>query len=119
MRLSPEQSVYAGEPLVYRQPTVPTRFLFLGRLTPLKGLRETIEILRHVTSPAHLTVAGNAEDGAYLRDVKQLAELLPAHVSVTWLGHASSSESDLIRSHDALVSPTRSMIGPSSRSAVT
>lgn len=83
------------------------RLIFLGRLSPKKGLHVLLKALRDITHSATLDVYGPHEEIAYSRECARLASHLPAHVTCTFHG---AIEHDQVRAafaeHDLFVFPT-------------
>jgi glycosyltransferase involved in cell wall biosynthesis len=78
----------------------PLRFLFLGRLDPLKGLERVLSAL--ASSDATLTVAGSGAHEATLRRA-----VAPLGERVRWLGQVSDADKPMLfASHDLLVLPS-------------
>jgi hypothetical protein len=105
----PEKTLLAGRPLILKERIGPLKLLCLGRVAPIKGLYEGLQILEMVESDVAVTIAGAIEDPDYAGRLRDLIEKLPSNVSVTWLGHVSAEDvPELIRAHDALLAPSKS-----------
>lgn len=95
-------------------PTVPTtapmdvnglaRFLYIGRLTPEKGILWLIRAFARTNTPAHLDVAG---DGALLSTARKLASQLGISERVTFHGWVSAAKIA------ALMEVSRAVVFPS------
>jgi glycosyltransferase involved in cell wall biosynthesis len=83
------------------------RFLFLGSLTPRKGVLDLVDAFSGVAGAARLTLAGPADrDPAYAATVRAAAAACGGEVRIT----GTLSEAELareLRGHDALVLPSR------------
>jgi glycosyltransferase involved in cell wall biosynthesis len=83
------------------------RFLFLGSLTPRKGVLELIDAFGGVAGAARLTLAGPADrDPAYAAAVRAAARVSGADVRITGTLSDAEVRAELHR-HDALVLPSR------------
>lgn len=105
--VSPEVSRHAGAAFVPRERERTLHLLYLGRIAPLKGLFEAIQMIGHMERLVTLTVAGASDDDAYLAKVKNEASRLPSNAAISWRGIVKREEvADLIRAHDAMILPT-------------
>ena len=78
--------------------------LFLGRITPSKGIDWLLKAFQQVSVPLHLDIAG---DGDYTEAIKQLAEDLGLQERVTFHGWVSAERvNELIQLSRALVFPS-------------
>lgn len=79
-------------------------FVFLGRITPLKGVAWLLRAVAKVQQPIHLDIAG---DGHEIEEMKTLAEQLGIRDRVTFHGWVSPEIVDrLIQDARALVFPS-------------
>jgi len=79
-------------------------FVFLGRISPQKGIAWLLQALKHVNHPVHLDIAG---EGYQEPEMKNLVEKLGLSDRVTFHGWVSSEQADhLIRSARALICPS-------------
>lgn len=62
------------------------RLLYLGRISPVKGLHNAFAALAQVARPIRLTINGPVHDRAYATRCHALAAALPKHVSIDWRG---------------------------------
>jgi len=94
-----------------RAPAPDPEIVFLGRVTPYKGLFVAIEALALLRSdhgvPAELLVIG-PEDGEHGYEMRALAERLGVGPQVRWFGQASASQAaaELARAHALIVPST-------------
>ena len=83
----------------------PLRVLYLGRVSPKKGVDVLLEALRYVTADVEVTIAGAAAEHAYLADLRAAAGRL--RHPVTFHGAVEPDRvHELFRSHDVFVFPT-------------
>jgi len=87
--------------------SAPTRLVFLGRLTDLKGLAIALEALRSVASPIDFDVYGPEEDRAYVARCREIAASLPATKTVRFLGVVEPDQvPGVLARYDLTVFPT-------------
>lgn len=97
--------MYAG---VVREPAPQPEIMFVGRVTPYKGLAVAIEALALLRSqhaiPARLVVAG-AEDSDHGSDMRRLAERLGVADAIDWRGALAPEQlaAGLARAHAMIV----------------
>lgn len=88
-----------------RQP--PRRLLYAGRVHPDKGLDVAVRALAKVYPESTLTVAGPADDPAYLARVRALAHEVGVSERVVWRGQVERARViELLAAHDVLVYPS-------------
>jgi glycosyltransferase involved in cell wall biosynthesis len=98
--------VYAA---VVREPAPEPEIMFLGRVTPYKGVSVAIEALALLRSehgiPARLVVVG-PEDTDYGAEMRRLAERVGVAEQISWRGPAAPEQiaSGLARAHALIVS---------------
>lgn len=68
------------------------QLLYLGRISPVKGLHNALGALALVTSPARLTVCGPVHDASYDAQCRALLSALPAHVTVEFAGPVANAD---------------------------
>lgn len=68
------------------------QLLYLGRISPVKGLHNALGALAHVTTPTKLTVCGPVHDAAYDAQCRALLADLPPHVSVEFAGPVANAD---------------------------
>lgn len=89
-------------------PDGPTRFIFIGRISPKKNLDLTLLALRGVSEPVEFDIYGPVEDARYWSKCQSLIRDLPANIHVAYRGALRSQEVPKIFSgYDAFVFPTR------------
>ncbi len=97
----PKTPIYISAQLPTRasgNPTAPEKkrgslkLVFVARILPLKNLRLVLTALQQVKTTVQLTVIGPEEDPAYSAEMKSLAETLPDHVLVSFLGAVPPAE---------------------------
>jgi glycosyltransferase involved in cell wall biosynthesis len=104
----PHGELYAG---VVRDPAPEPEIVFLGRVTPYKGVAVAIEALALLRSehgiPARLVVLG-PEDPGHGADMRRLAERLGIAGAVSWRGQATPDEAAaaFARAHALIVPST-------------
>ena len=85
-------------------PTGVPRFIFLGRLVPLKGLEWLLRSIRQVQVPIHLDIAG---EGPQESKMKHLVQRLQLEDRVTFHGWVDQDRvNQLIQSARALIFPS-------------
>lgn len=83
------------------------RLLFLGRIHPVKGLRELLLALEHLEGATKLSVWGPIEDESYWEQCQEIAQNLPAHCEVRYEGALNRDQlTGVLWSSDVLVSLT-------------
>lgn len=98
--------VYAA---VVRAPSPEPEIVFVGRVTPYKGVFVAIEALALLRSEygisARLVVIG-PEDGEHGADIRRLAERLGVAAEISWLGSLAPEQvaAQLARAHAVIVS---------------
>lgn len=91
-----------------RLPKMPSRVVFLSRISPKKNLDYAFKVLARVTTPVSFSVYGTPEDSGYLAMCERLAAALPAHVSVAWNGPVDPADVPrVMAAHDLFFLPTR------------
>ena len=95
---------------VTRAPAADPEIVFLGRVTPYKGLGVAIEalaLLRAGAQPAARLVVIGPEEPAYGANMRSLAERLGVGSAISWLGQRTPEQSAaaLARAH-ALIVPS-------------
>jgi len=70
----------------------PLSLLFLGRISPVKGLHNAIAAAARLPHPVTLTICGPVHDEAYWESCKRQLVELPAHVRVEIVGAVDNSE---------------------------
>lgn len=83
----------------------PLRVLYLGRVSPKKGVHVLLKALRYVTADVEVMIAGAVAYDAYQDELTRLSKRLRHRV--TFMGAVERDRvSDVFRSHDVFVFPT-------------
>ncbi|WP_018387852.1 glycosyltransferase [Ancylobacter sp. FA202] len=99
-----------GPPPVHppRAPGQPLRVVFLSRVSPKKNLDFALTVLASVRCEVDFVIYGPLEDADYALFCRELAESLPAHVTVRWAGPVHPDEVPAVfAAHDLFFFPTR------------
>jgi glycosyltransferase involved in cell wall biosynthesis len=84
------------------------RFIFVGRLHPIKGLHQALAYLLEVNAPLQLSIVGALEKAAYWRQCQEIMGILPGHIRVDYLGELPPSELEAqLRQHHFFILPTQ------------
>lgn len=80
-----------------QEPDVPAqdgclRLLYLGRISPVKGLHNALAALSRVTVPTRFTVCGPVHDASYFKKCIELLGALPKSIEVDFAGPVSNAE---------------------------
>ncbi len=87
--------------------TIP-RFVFVGRIHPIKNVHLAIAQFRDCPVPAELAIIGSNEDTAYWQQCAALLADLPAHLQVHYLGELPHPQvRALLPEYDFLLLPTQ------------
>lgn len=81
-----ENAVVLPQPLPARVATQVPLFLFLGLVTPEKGVADLLAAAAKLAAPAEILIGGPAPDAAFLARMQALAQALPPGVSVRFAG---------------------------------
>lgn len=85
------------------------QLVFLGRITPIKGLDLALKYLAQVAFPVVFHVIGPVEDPIHWQHCQRLLSCLPVHVSIRSYGALSHRQSmSLLQNCDLLFLPSRS-----------
>jgi glycosyltransferase involved in cell wall biosynthesis len=86
----------------------PTRFVFLGRVHPIKNLHLAITAFQACSLPAELFIIGSTEDMRYWKLCLQMIAELPTHLQVHYLGELPHPQvSAKLPKFDFLLLPTQ------------
>lgn len=86
----------------------PLKLLFLSRIAPKKNLDFALRVLKSVGVPVDFSIYGPHQDQAYLKRCRQLAALLPQHITVRWYGPVHPEQvADVFAQQDLFFFPTR------------
>jgi glycosyltransferase involved in cell wall biosynthesis len=84
------------------------KFVFLGRIVPMKNLDYLLGQLRYVQSPIELHIYGPREDVVYARKCEVIASELSSRVKIQWHGMVDNEiVPDVLSQYDFLVCPSR------------
>lgn len=87
----------------------PTRFISIGRISPIKNLHVAIEALASLSNLVTFDIFGPIEDEKYWAECQRKIAVLPASVSVGYRGELNPSDvADTFARYDAFVFPTLS-----------
>lgn len=85
------------------------RLLFLGRISPVKGLHNALAALAQVDVPVSLAIHGPVHDRDYAARCRELAGALPVHVAIDWRGPLANRDADAAyASADLFLNPSAS-----------
>lgn len=85
----------------------PLRICFLSRISPMKNLAFTLEVLSAVSVPVVFNLYGPKEDSGYWSKCEALIKLLPPHIKVTYCGSVQHSQvKEVIGAHDMFFVPS-------------
>lgn len=70
----------------------PRTVVFASRIHPMKGLLETVDLLRRCEAPCTFRIYGAIEDARYWQEVQSCAEHLPLHVTFEYAGGYSPEQ---------------------------
>ncbi len=86
----------------------PLRFIFVGRIHPIKGLALLLKCLQKVSAPLHLSIIGNKEDLAYWKSCQKLINELPPRIHVEDLSEVPHPElNKILQKHHFFILPTQ------------
>jgi glycosyltransferase involved in cell wall biosynthesis len=83
----------------------PLKLLFFSRIEEKKGLDILLNALATVTTPYHLTVAGDG-DRDYIDKLKTLARNNGIGDRVSWIGFQGANKFDILQQHDLMLLPS-------------
>lgn len=87
----------------------PIRLIFIGRISPVKGLDIALRAMHHTTSPVNLSIYGPVGDLEHWQRCQELIETLPAHADATWHGEIANDDAPAaLAAHDLFVMPSLS-----------
>ena len=86
----------------------PARLVFIGRISPKKGLDVALTALRSLFEPVVFDIYGPLEDARYWSRCRSLIRQLPTYVQATYRGELASADVRRTFSrYDAFLFPTR------------
>ena len=86
----------------------PLRAAALSRVSPVKGIDTLLLGLSQVASPLILDIIGPAEDKQYYQRCLTIAESLPPHIEVNFIGALPNDQvREVLRQYDVMFCPTK------------
>lgn len=83
------------------------RAVFISRLSPIKGLDVALDALSRVRKHVDFDVIGPEEDKDYVAACRRIADRLPSHIRVRFLGAVPPERArDVMARYDVMVLPT-------------
>jgi len=83
-------------------------FLFVGRIHPIKGLKEALLFLRKIKHPLTFSIVGSNEVSSYWQECQGIIETLPSHIKVDYLGELPPIRlKKILETHHFLLLPTK------------
>lgn len=83
------------------------RVVFLSRICPMKNLHFALQVLAQVKVPVEFSIYGPREDAGYWEQCEALIPLLPANISVTYIGPVKPNQViSMLSKHDLFFLPT-------------
>ena len=96
-------------PFVPRAAGAPLRAVFVGRISPVKGVHTAIEILARTQRPITYDIYGPVSDAPYWEQCKAAIARLPSSVDVQYKGEIPNSRMmEVLAAHDILLLPSKS-----------
>ncbi|RYG03113.1 MAG: glycosyltransferase, partial [Chitinophagaceae bacterium] len=84
------------------------KFIFLGRVHPIKNLDLLLKQLEHLRGNISLTIVGSEEDKGFYNECVEIIKTLPPNINVTFAGEMEYQQvQHQIAQHHMLVLPTR------------
>ncbi|HTD98442.1 MAG TPA: glycosyltransferase, partial [Mucilaginibacter sp.] len=81
------------------------KLLFFSRIEEKKGLDILLNALATVTTPYHLTIAGDGRP-EYIEELKSIAEQNGISPSISWIGFQGANKFELLQQHDVMILPS-------------
>ena len=82
--------------------------IFIGRLHPVKNLDFLLRALQLVKGNVLLTIVGNAEDGGYVEQCKEIVKGFPPNIQVKFAGEIPNNQlGKIITQHHIFALPTQ------------
>lgn len=82
--------------------------IFIGRLHPVKNLDFLLRTLQLVKGNVLLTIVGNAEDGSYVEQCKEIVKGFPPNIQVKFAGEIPNNQlGKIITQHHIFALPTQ------------
>jgi glycosyltransferase involved in cell wall biosynthesis len=98
----------AVEAFFSKEPAKVPKFVFVGRIHPIKGLDLLLETLKKVNAPLQLSIVGNKEDLAYWKSCQKIIAELPPYIQVNDLGEVPHHQlKEILLDHHFFILPTQ------------
>ncbi len=98
--------VKIGKSSIKKQSPGPVlKLLFLSRIEEKKGLDILLHALPRLTTPYHLTIAGDGDEN-YISILKNIAHYNHSENNISWIGFQNENKFDVFSAHDLLVLPS-------------
>ncbi|MDN3582378.1 glycosyltransferase [Mucilaginibacter flavus] len=85
--------------------SLPIKLIFFSRIEEKKGLDILLNALALVSTPFHLTVAGNGNE-EYVAGLKFLASQNNIAEKISWAGFINENKFDVLQQHDLFILPS-------------
>jgi glycosyltransferase involved in cell wall biosynthesis len=88
-----------------KTPVAFLKLLFFSRIEEKKGLDILLHALPRLTTPYHLTIAGDGDEN-YISVLKNIAHYNHSDNNISWIGFQNENKFDVFSDHDLLVLPS-------------
>jgi glycosyltransferase involved in cell wall biosynthesis len=95
------EHIYTGK----RDETGPMKLLFFSRIEEKKGLDVLLNSLKNVSTPYHLTIAGDG-DPEYIEKLQKISEANNLSEKISWIGFQGANKFDVLYQHDLMILPS-------------
>lgn len=86
----------------------PIRFIFLGRIHPIKNLHIAISSFHKCSKPVEINIIGSIEDDSYWKYCQTIASLLPKNITLNFIGELPHPQVvAILPKFDFLILPTQ------------
>lgn len=95
--------------VIHSRPSGSLRLYMVSRISPEKNVHYIFKVLKKYQSnqKLDLSIIGNPENEAYMRNCRDLATELPDSISIDWTGHLAQPEiMGRVNNYDVFISPT-------------